>query len=83
MRKEILIYPETSRDPPTKYQVGFLKGLRSPHPFGNFLCCFCCCHPTKVWHQRGHRRGEHHVECFASPRMEQHKATRPGESGEG
>lgn len=63
----MLIYFETSRDPPTKYRVGFLKGLRSPHPFGNSLCCFCCCHPTKVWHWRGHRRGEQHVECSASP----------------
>lgn len=79
----MLIYSETSRDPPTKYRVGFLKGLRSPHPFGNSLRCFCCCHPTKVWHQRGHRRGEQCVECSASPTMGQHAAIRTGESEEG
>lgn len=79
----MLIYSETSRDPPTKYWVGFLKGLRSPHPFGNSLCCFCCCHPTKVRHQRGHRRGEQCVEHSASPRMEQQAETKPGESEEG
>lgn len=83
MRKEMLIYSEASRDPPMKYQVGFLKGLRRPHPFGNSLCCFCCCHPTKVWQRRGHRRGEQRVERSASPRMEQHVATEPGESERG
>lgn len=79
----MLICSETSRDPPIKYRVGFLKGLRSPHPFGNSPCCFCCCHPTKVRHWRGHRRGEQRVECSASPRMEQYTATRPDESEEG
>lgn len=83
MRKEMLIYSEASRDPPMKYQVGFLKGLRCPHPFGNSLCCFCCCHPTKVRQQRGHRRGQQRVERSASPRMEQHVATKPGESEQG
>lgn len=83
MRKEMLIYSEASRDPPMKYRVGFLKGLRRPHPFGNSLCCFRCCHPTKVRQWRGHRRGEQCVEHAASPRMEQHIATRPGESEEG
>lgn len=66
MRKEMLIYSEASRDPPLKYRVGFLKGLRRPHPFGNSLCCFCCCHPTKVRQRRGHRRGEQCVENSAS-----------------
>lgn len=83
MRKEMLIYSETSRDPPMKYQVGFLKGLRSPHPFGNSLYCFCCCHPTKVRCWRGHRRDEQCVERSASPRMEQQAVTRHGESEEG
>lgn len=82
MRKEMLIYSEASRDPPM-YRVGFLKGLRRPHPFGNSLCCFCCCHPTKVRQRRGHRRGEQCVEHSASPRMEQHVATRPTESEKG